>query len=61
MGSLSIVASQQEYKIFDHEAGEILITGIGSYRNALRIYDRLTMLREIADGSQIGSTANLIM
>lgn len=61
MGPFSIVASQQEYKIFDHEAGEILVTGIGSYRNALRIYDRLTRLREIADGSQTGSTANLVI
>ncbi|HAT49502.1 MAG: hypothetical protein HQL07_10790 [Nitrospirae bacterium] len=61
MGSLSIVANQQEYKIFDHEAGEILVTGIGSYRNALRIYDRLMMLQEIAAVSQMGLRANPVM
>lgn len=58
MGSLSIVANQQEYKILDHEEGEILVTGINSYRNALRIYDRLTTLQEIATGYQMGVVVN---
>lgn len=46
MGSLSIVASQQEYKIVDHDAGEILVTGIGSLvektilKNKLSRYSR---------------------
>ncbi|MBF0146827.1 MAG: hypothetical protein HQL84_12140 [Magnetococcales bacterium] len=48
MGSLSIVASQHEYKICDLDEKQTLVTGINSYKNALTLFDRLTALQEIA-------------
>ncbi|MBF0141708.1 MAG: hypothetical protein HQL74_15725 [Magnetococcales bacterium] len=49
MGTLSIVASQQGYKIYDHDEEQTLVTGISSYKNALTIYERLTALQDIAN------------
>ncbi|MBF8274783.1 MAG: hypothetical protein HW380_3888 [Magnetococcales bacterium] len=48
MGSLSIVTCSQGYNIYDHDEGQALVTGIGSYKNAQTLLDRLTALQEVA-------------
>ncbi len=46
MGSLQIVASKEEYKIFDNDEDQIIVTGISSYKNAINIYEKLIGLKE---------------
>ncbi len=46
MGSIQIVASKEEYKIFDNDEEQILVTGISSYKNAINIYEKLISLKE---------------
>lgn len=46
MESLQIVASQEDYKIFDHDENQVLVSGIDSFRHALTLYERLISLRE---------------
>ena len=46
MGSLQIVASQEDYKIYDRDESRMLMTGLRSFRNALTVYERLISLRE---------------
>ena len=46
MGSLQIVASQKDYKIYDRDENRMLMTGLRSFRNALTVYERLISLRE---------------
>lgn len=48
MGSLQIVASKEDYKIFDTDKNQMLIKGIRSFRNALTVYERLISLKESA-------------
>lgn len=46
MGSLQIVASKDDYRIFDIDENQMIIKGIHSFRNALSVYERLTSLKE---------------
>lgn len=46
MGSLQIVASKEDYRIFDNEEELMIVTGIKSYKNAINIYEKLIHLKE---------------
>ena len=46
MGSLHIVASKEDYRIFDADKNQMLVRGIHSFRSALTVYERLTSIKE---------------
>ncbi len=46
MGSLQIVANEREYRIFDVQEQQMLVTGIESFKVALVMCDRLHQLKE---------------
>jgi hypothetical protein len=45
MSSLSIIASENDYQIFDTETQEIIIKGFSSYKDALIAFERLSSLK----------------
>jgi hypothetical protein len=46
MSSLSIVASKDDYKIYDNDEQQTVVKGIASYKNALYIYERILELKD---------------
>ena len=46
MNSLSIVANNREYKIYDNDEKETIVKGINSFRSALTVYERLSALKD---------------
>ncbi|MBF0399866.1 MAG: hypothetical protein HQL80_02750 [Magnetococcales bacterium] len=46
MEPLQIVANKEEYKIFDCDQDQTVVTGIRSFRGAWIIYERLSSLKQ---------------